>query len=70
MYDAFDDDRSDLDAYLAIAKEVAAARVVTFGSDARDPESVARGFREAMQMADAFGFRPGPMRHELWGRMG
>jgi histidinol-phosphatase (PHP family) len=43
---------------------------ITFGSDAHFPESVARGFREAMQMADAFSFRPGPMPHELWGRMG
>lgn len=31
LYDALDDDRSDLDAYVAIAEEVAAARVVDVG---------------------------------------
>jgi len=42
---------------------------ITFGSDAHDPQSVARGFREAMQMAEAFGFHPGRMPHELWARI-
>lgn len=41
---------------------------ITFGSDAHAPESVARGFAEAAQMAEAHGFRPGRMPHELWAR--
>ncbi|HEY1095433.1 MAG TPA: PHP domain-containing protein [Glycomyces sp.] len=41
---------------------------VTFGSDAHDPSAVARGFREAAQMAEAYGFRPGPIPYDLWGR--
>lgn len=41
---------------------------ITFGSDAHDPSGVARGFRDAMQMAEAHGFRSGRMPHDLWVR--
>lgn len=41
---------------------------ITFGSDAHAPDLVARGFAEAIQMAEAHGFRPGRMPHDLWGR--
>ncbi|WP_305788173.1 PHP domain-containing protein [Symbioplanes lichenis] len=41
---------------------------VSFGSDAHVPEQVARGFREAAEMAAAFGFRPGSRPYDLWGR--
>lgn len=41
---------------------------ITFGSDAHAPESIARGFSEAAQMAQAHGFRPGRIPHELWAR--
>lgn len=41
---------------------------ITFGSDAHDPDAVARGLREAAQMAETFGFRPGVTPSELWGR--
>ncbi len=42
---------------------------VTFGSDAHEPSAIARGFREAAQMAEAHGFRPGPNPYDLWGRV-
>ncbi|HEX5201464.1 MAG TPA: PHP domain-containing protein [Actinoplanes sp.] len=42
---------------------------VTFGSDAHLPPYVADGFAEAAQMAEAFGFRPGPNPYDLWGRV-
>lgn len=41
---------------------------VTFGSDAHEPSAIARGFREAAKMAEAYGFRPGPHPYDLWGR--
>lgn len=48
----------------------AGGTAITFGSDAHDPESVARGFRDAGHLAEAYGFRPGRHPHELWGRVG
>jgi histidinol-phosphatase (PHP family) len=42
---------------------------VTFGSDAHLPSLVAHGFREAAQMAEAHGFRPGRTPYEFWGRV-
>ncbi len=41
---------------------------VTFGSDAHDPTTLARGFRDAAQMAQAHGFRPGERPYDVWGR--
>lgn len=41
---------------------------VTFGSDAHDPDGVARGFREAAAMAEAHGFRPGRHPQDPWPR--
>ncbi|WP_323791426.1 PHP domain-containing protein [Nocardioides sp.] len=41
---------------------------VTFGSDAHEPNDVARGFRDAVQLAEACGFRPGPRPYDVWGR--
>jgi histidinol-phosphatase (PHP family) len=41
---------------------------ITFGSDAHEPQAVARGFREAAHLAEAHGFRPGRDPHDLWGR--
>ena len=41
---------------------------VTFGSDAHDPDTVARGFTGAAAMAEAHGFRPGRDPFALWGR--
>jgi histidinol-phosphatase (PHP family) len=41
---------------------------VTFGSDAHDPETVARGFLDAAAMAEAHGFRPGTDPFGMWGR--
>ena len=41
---------------------------ITFGSDAHDPTTVARGFRDAVHMAEAHGFRPGERPYDLWGR--
>ncbi len=43
---------------------------VSFGSDAHEPDSIARGFTEAAHFAQAHGFRPGRSPHELWGRAG
>jgi histidinol-phosphatase (PHP family) len=39
---------------------------VTFGSDAHQPSAVADGFREAADMAEAYGFRPGPTPYDFW----
>jgi histidinol-phosphatase (PHP family) len=41
---------------------------ITFGSDAHEPEDLASGFAEAVELAEASGFRPGDAPHELWGR--
>ena len=41
---------------------------VTFGSDAHRPSSIARGFRDAADMAQAHGFRPGRNPYDLWPR--
>lgn len=41
---------------------------VTFGSDAHDPSALARGFRHAVHLAQAHGFRPGPRLYDVWGR--
>jgi histidinol-phosphatase (PHP family) len=43
-------------------------RAISFGSDAHDPAKLAAGFQEAAQFAEAHGFRPGQVPHELWGR--
>ncbi|MBA2774344.1 MAG: PHP domain-containing protein [Nocardioidaceae bacterium] len=43
---------------------------VTFGSDAHDPDSIATGFRDAVHLAEAHGYRPGRHPHELWARAG
>jgi histidinol-phosphatase (PHP family) len=42
---------------------------VTFGSDAHEPSAVARGFREAADLAAAHGFRPGPDPYDVWARV-
>jgi len=44
-------------------------QAVTFGSDAHDPERIAHGFRDAAQMAEAYGFRPGRNPIDFWGRV-
>lgn len=41
---------------------------ITFGSDAHEPTAVARGFRDAVHMADAHRFRPGDRPYEIWRR--
>ena len=41
---------------------------VTFGSDAHEPEAVARGLRDAAAMATALGFRPGRDPFDVWPR--
>jgi len=41
---------------------------VTFGSDAHEPEVLARQFREAAAMAEACGFRPGSRPFDPWPR--
>jgi histidinol-phosphatase (PHP family) len=38
---------------------------ITFGSDAHLPDLVGHGFREAAQMAEAHGFRPGKNPYDL-----
>ncbi|MFI6476336.1 PHP domain-containing protein [Nonomuraea sp. NPDC050663] len=43
-------------------------QAVTFGSDAHEPSALARGFREAAEMAGALGFRPGADPYDFWGR--
>jgi histidinol-phosphatase (PHP family) len=42
---------------------------VSFGSDAHLPSAVARGFRDAAEMAEAHGFRPGKYPTDLWARI-
>jgi histidinol-phosphatase (PHP family) len=42
---------------------------VTYGSDAHLPAAVAHGFTEAMQMAEANGFRHGTSPYDLWLRV-
>jgi histidinol-phosphatase (PHP family) len=39
---------------------------VSFGSDAHDPLSLARGFSEATAVVESIGFRPGRHRHDVW----
>ncbi|AMO62627.1 histidinol-phosphatase [Mycolicibacterium phlei] len=41
---------------------------VSFGSDAHEPEAVARGFARVADFAQAHGFRPGPDPFALWTR--
>ncbi|MEV6349298.1 PHP domain-containing protein [Actinoplanes sp. NPDC051851] len=41
---------------------------VSFGSDAHLPTAVGHGFQEASAMAEAFGFRPTAIPHDLWRR--
>jgi histidinol-phosphatase (PHP family) len=43
-------------------------KAISFGSDAHDPGSIARGFAESVQLAEAHGFHPGRTPCELWGR--
>lgn len=43
-------------------------QAITFASDAHDPASLARGFADAVQMAEAAGFRPTRDPFEFWGR--
>lgn len=43
---------------------------ITFGSDAHDPLKVARRFREAVPMAEAYGFRPTADPYGPWMRTG
>ncbi|GAA3925537.1 PHP domain-containing protein [Actinoplanes auranticolor] len=43
---------------------------ITFGSDAHLPALVGHGFAEAVQMAEAHGFRPGESPYGLWARTG
>jgi histidinol-phosphatase (PHP family) len=39
---------------------------VSFGSDAHEPSDVAQGFRDAADMAEVYGFRPGPNPYDFW----
>ncbi|MER5636560.1 PHP domain-containing protein [Kitasatospora sp. NPDC002227] len=41
-------------------------RAITFASDAHDPGALARGFRDAVHLAEAAGFRPGRDPHGFW----
>ncbi|XVV16796.1 PHP domain-containing protein [Actinoplanes sp. CA-131856] len=41
---------------------------VTFGSDAHNPDELARGFSDAVTMAEAYGFKPGPRPYDWWSR--
>jgi histidinol-phosphatase (PHP family) len=43
-------------------------RAITFASDAHRPDAVAAGFAEAVRVARAAGFRPGPDPHGFWVR--
>jgi histidinol-phosphatase (PHP family) len=43
-------------------------QTITFGSDAHDPSSIARGFTEATAMVDDAGFRPGRHPDDFWKR--
>jgi histidinol-phosphatase (PHP family) len=44
-------------------------QAVAFGSDAHAPAAVARGLREAAQLAQAHGFRAGSDPYDLWPRV-
>jgi histidinol-phosphatase (PHP family) len=46
----------------------AGGRSVSFGSDAHDPEKIARGFRLAVQAVEAAGFRPNDDPAGFWFR--
>jgi histidinol-phosphatase (PHP family) len=46
----------------------AGGEAVTFGSDAHEPDRLAREFHETAAMAATHGFRPGASPYELWGR--
>ncbi len=41
---------------------------IAFGSDAHDPAAVAHGFRDAVHLAEAHGFRAGKRPYDVWGR--
>ncbi|MFI5931408.1 PHP domain-containing protein [Actinoplanes sp. NPDC051494] len=41
-------------------------KVVTFGSDAHLPDAVGNGLAEAVDMVEAFGFRPGAHPYDRW----
>ena len=41
---------------------------ITFGSDAHEPSAVAHGFREAVHLAEAHGYRPAKTPHDFWTR--
>lgn len=43
-------------------------QAITFASDAHTPDVLARGFSDAVHMAEASGFRPGRDPHAFWGR--
>jgi histidinol-phosphatase (PHP family) len=42
---------------------------ITFGSDAHEPEALARGFVDAAAMVEANGFRPGRHPYDFWVRI-
>jgi histidinol-phosphatase (PHP family) len=42
---------------------------ITFGSDAHEPDTLARQFRDAIGIAEACGFRPGPSPCDPWARV-
>ncbi|MFE9637337.1 PHP domain-containing protein [Streptomyces sp. NPDC006463] len=43
-------------------------QAISFASDAHDPAALARGFRDAVQVADISGFRQGRDPHAFWRR--
>lgn len=43
-------------------------RAISFASDAHEPDSLAAGFAEAVRVARASGYRPGPDLHAFWVR--
>ncbi|AGL20494.1 histidinol phosphatase of PHP family [Actinoplanes sp. N902-109] len=43
-------------------------QIVTFGSDAHTPDGITKGFREAVDMVEAHGFRPGRHPYDRWTR--
>jgi histidinol-phosphatase (PHP family) len=64
----------EINTQLALAPRVvqwwrdAGGDALTFGSDAHDPDTVARGFGDAAAMAEAYGFRPGEDPFGMWRR--
>jgi histidinol-phosphatase (PHP family) len=46
----------------------AGGEAVSFGSDAHEPDRLAREFHDTAAMVAAHGFRPGPAPYELWRR--